>query len=133
MRGLNSFDFGAFCTTDEIASTRKQRDHVARTGKGQVIEMETAAVSEVVLDREIPFIAVRAISDDYQHTLPVRALAAGFDPARGRATPLRLLAHLATHWKEVGPFMHFVSSLSVARKNLASFLQQLNTDLPRNY
>jgi adenosylhomocysteine nucleosidase len=133
LRLLNAFAFGVFCTEDHIAGTRAQRDRVAHAGRGQVIEMETAAVAEVVDEHDIPFVAVRAISDDYAHTLPVRALAAGFDPARGRATPLRLLAHLATHWQEVRPFFHFVSNLSLARRNLTSFLRQVNEDLPRNY
>jgi adenosylhomocysteine nucleosidase len=133
LRLLTAFVFGDFCTADEIAGTREERDRAARAGDGQVIEMETAAVAEVVFDHEVPFVAVRAISDDYGDTLPVRALAAGFDPAQGRATPLRLLAHLATHWREVRPFIHFVSNLSVARRNLTSFLRQVNDDLPRNY
>jgi hypothetical protein len=90
-------------------------------------------VAEVVDLNGIPFIAVRAISDDYAHALPVQALQAGFDAARGRATPFRLLAHLATHWQDVSSFSRFVSNLSVARKNLTSFLRQVNDDLPRNY
>lgn len=133
LRLLTAFVFGDFCTADEIAGTRKERDRAARAGKGQVIEMETAAVAEVVLDEEVPFVAVRAISDAYEDALPVQALAAGFDPVRGRATPLKLLGHLATHWAEVGPFVQFVSNLSVARRNLTSFLRQVNEDLPRNY
>jgi adenosylhomocysteine nucleosidase len=132
-RGLTGFDFGVFCTADEIAGTREQRDRCARAGKGQVIEMETGAVAEVVHGREIPFVALRVITDDYGHVLPVKALEAGFDAARGRATPLRLLVRLAGHWSEVPSFMRFVGNLSVARRNLTTFLRQVNEELPRNW
>jgi nucleoside phosphorylase len=131
LRLLSNFDFAGFCTADEIAATPRERDKYARSSKKEVIEMETAAVAAVVLPREIPFIAVRVISDGYADILPVRALAAGFDPARGRATPLRLLAHLALHWRDFLPFIRFVRNLSTARRNLTRFLQLLNDDLPR--
>ena len=87
LRLLSNFDFAVFTTADEIASTPAERDRCARGTKGQVIDMETAAVAAMVEPREIPFVAVRAISDEYADVLPVCALAAGFDPARGRATP----------------------------------------------
>lgn len=132
-RLLSDFDFAVFCTAEEIAGTRDQRDRLARGHKAQVVEMETAAVAEVVEGREVPFVAIRAISDEYQHELPVKALAAGFDPMEGRATPLRLLARLALHWKEIPPFARFISDLSVARRKLTLFLQQVNDELPRNW
>jgi adenosylhomocysteine nucleosidase len=132
LRLLSNFDFAGFCTANEIAATPKERDKFARGSRKEVIEMETAAVAAVVYTREIPFIAVRVISDGYQDVLPVGALAAGFDPARGRATPLRLLAYLALHWGEIPPFVRFVRNLSTARRNLIRFLQQLHDDLPRS-
>ena len=99
----------------------------------KVIEMETDVVSQIVRAREIPFVAVRVISDDYAHVLPVAALAAGFEPERGKPTPFRLLARLALHWREIKPFGRFVQNLGVARRSLITFLQQLNDELPRNW
>jgi hypothetical protein len=77
--------------------------------------------------------AVRAISDEFHQILPTGALNAGFDPAKGRATPLKLLWRLLTHPKEFGPFKNFVKGLGPARRNLTSFLAQLNTELPRGW
>jgi len=133
LRLLSGFDFVDFCTADEVAGTPAQRDRYARASKGQVIEMETSAVADAVNPREIPFMAVRVISDDYAHVLPVGALAAGFNAAQGTPTPLRLLGYLAFHWGEVVPFVRFVRNLSRARRNLTSFLKQLNDALPRNW
>ena len=92
-----------------------------------------ASVAEMVRERQIPFLAVRVISDEYRDVLPVGALAAGFDAAQGRATPFRLLSYLVTHPKEFGPFKKFVQGLSLARRNLTKFLEQLNTELPGHW
>lgn len=133
IRLLSGFDFASFCTTDEVVSTREQRDHYARSTQTQVIDMETAAVADIVHAREIPFLAIRVISDEYQQALPTGALAAGFDPIRSKATPFRLLSYLATHPAEFAPFKKFVSGLTPARKSLTSFLEQLNEELPSSW
>jgi len=133
LRLLSGFDFATFCTADEVAGTPERRDWYAHNNERQVIDMESAAVAEVVLNRVIPFIAVRVISDEYSQVLPVGALAAGFDPVAEHATPLRLLTYLATHPGEFAPFKKFVQGLSPARKNLTKFLEQLNDDLPANW
>lgn len=133
LRLLSSFDFAAFCTTDEVVGTQEKRDQYARRTKTQVIDMETAAVAKIVSAHEIPFLAVRVISDEYRQVLPTRALAAGFDAKKGRATPLRLLTYLATRPKEIMPLTKFVSGLSLARKDLTRFLEQLNNELPSNW
>jgi adenosylhomocysteine nucleosidase len=130
LRLLSGFDFATFCTADEIVSTREKRDYYARTSRRQVVDMETQAVAEVVHGRDLPFLAVRAISDDYHQVLPTGALAAGFDPIEGRVTPVRLLVYLATHLQEIAPFKHFVTGLSLARRNLTNFMGQLSEELP---
>jgi nucleoside phosphorylase len=133
IRMLSGFDFASFCTIDEIVGTPAARDEIARAGEGQVADMETEAVANVVITRQVPFLAVRAISDDYQHVLPVGALAAGFNARLGQATPLRLLSYLATHPGEIRPMGKFISDLSLARKNLTRFLQTLNNELPAGW
>ena len=82
LRLLSGFDFASFCTADEIAGTTEKRDWYAHSMKSQVIDMETAAVADVVRTREIPFLAVRVISDEYRTVLPSAALAAGYDPEK---------------------------------------------------
>lgn len=133
LRLLSGFDFAAFCTADEVVGTQKQRDWYSQNKQIQVVEMETAGVAEVVMERRVPFIAIRVVSDDYQSFLPTKALAAGFDAARGKPTPFRLLGHLATHPGEFMPFKRFVTNLSLARRELTRFLEQLNDELPANW
>jgi adenosylhomocysteine nucleosidase len=133
LRLLSGFDFASFCTIDEVADTPQKRAAYARSTDCQVADMETQVVANAVGERQIPFLAVRVISDDYGQVLPSGALTAGFDPAQGRATPIRLLGYLITHPGEFIPFKKFVTGLSVARKNLTAFLQDLNNELPANW
>ena len=133
LRMLSGFDFASFYTTDEVVGTPEKRDSYARATNSQVADMETEAVATIVREREVPFMAVRAISDDYRQVLPIGALAAGFDAPKGRATPLRLLGYLATRPGEIVPLQKFIAGLSVARKNLTKFLEQLNAELPASW
>ena len=133
LRMLSGFDFAGFCTTDEVVGTKEKRDSYAQSSRSQVAEMETSAVAEIAGERQVPFMAIRVISDDYSQVLPEGALAAGFDAPKGRATPFRLLAYLATRPQEIAPLSKFVKGLSVARKNLTRFLEQLNKELPGSW
>jgi adenosylhomocysteine nucleosidase len=133
LRMLSGFDFASFCMTDEVVGTPQQRDAYAQAAEAQVADMETEAVANVVSEHQIPFMAVRVISDDYLQVLPTGALAAGFDACRAQATPFRLLGYLATRPGEVRPFKKFVAGLSVARQNLTRFLEQLNKELPASW
>ncbi len=133
LRMLSGFDFASFCTAEKIAATTEEREAYARATESQVVDMETAAVTEVVRSRQLPFLAVRVISDDFYQVLPVGALAAGFDNRLGRPTPFRLLAYLLTHPREFRPFRKFVQGLGPARRHLTQFLVQLNHELPANW
>jgi len=133
LRLLSGFDFASFTTVDEVVGTPEARETYAQKTDSQVADMETSVVAEIVGERRIPFLAVRVISDEYKDVLPMGALAAGFDPGQARATPFKLLGYLITHPKEFAPFKKFVQGLSLARRNLTKFLEQLNTELPGHW
>jgi nucleoside phosphorylase len=133
LRMLSGFDFAGFCTIDEIVGTPAAREEIAHATEAQVADMETEMVASVVSSRQVPFLAVRAISDDFQHVLPVGALAAGFNASLGKATPFRLLKYLAGHPGEFGPMRKFIGDLGFARRNLTRFLQTLNNELPAGW
>jgi len=133
LRMFSGFDFASFCTVDEVVDTPEKRAAYAQSTGSQVADMETETVANVVSAHQIPFMAVRAISDDYGQVLPTGALAAGFNASMGRATPLRLLGYLATRPGEIAPLQKFIAGLSVARKNLTLFLEQLNKELPAGW
>jgi adenosylhomocysteine nucleosidase len=133
LRMLSGFDFANFCLVNEIVGTVEKRTACAQETGAQVADMETEVVANVVSSRQIPFLAVRVISDEFSQVLPTGALAAGFDPNRGKATPVRLLTYLALHPHEFTPFSQFVKGLTLARKNLTRFIESLNKELPGSW
>lgn len=133
LRLLSGFDFAQFCMIDQVVGTPAERDELHGQTEAQVADMETEVVANVVAGRQIPFLAVRVISDEHGQLLPVGALKAGFDAARSRPTPLRLLGYLLLHPHEIGPFVKFVQGLGLARRNLTRFLTGLNNDLPASW
>jgi len=133
LRMFSGFDFASFCTIDEVVGTPAGREAIARATAAQVADMETDTVANVVSAHQIPFLAVRAISDAYDNVLPMDALKAAFNASLGQPTPLRLLSHLARHPAEIRPFARFVGDLSIARNNLTLFLLTLNKELPASW
>ena len=133
LRLLSGFDFASFCTIEEIAGTIEKRTWYASAHDAQVADMETEPVANKVAERQVPFLAVRVISDEYFQVLPVDALAAGFDARRAVPTPVKLIRYLLAHPADIPPFVHFVKGLGLARKNLTKFLVQLNNDLPASW
>ena len=133
MRLLSGFDFAAFSSVDEVVGTPQQREALAQETHSQVVDMETATVADVVRSRAIPFLALRVISDEYKQVLPTGALAAGFDAETDRTRPIRLFFYLLTHPGEFGRFQRFVLGVSEARKNLTTFLSDLNGELPGSW
>jgi hypothetical protein len=133
LRMLSGFDFANFCMVNEVVGTVEKRTDCANESGAQVADMETEVVANVVSLRQIPFLGVRVISDEFSQVLPTGALDAGFDALRGKATPVRLLGYLATHPGDFAPFTRFVKGLSLARKNLTRFLEGLNNELPSSW
>jgi adenosylhomocysteine nucleosidase len=133
VRLLSGFDFGRFCSTDEVVSTPQRRAEYASATDCQIVDMETAPVAELVHGREIPFIAVRVISDEFQDPLPAGALAAGYDPETDEPCPFGLTGYLLTHPGQIGAFRKFASGLPAARKELTRFILELTEELPKGW
>ena len=106
-----------------VESPAARRALAAATG-AIAVDMETASIAAACARTGVPLLAVRAISDLANDSLPV-PFAEWFDLARQRPRPLRLLLFLARHPSRVAPFTRFVRGLAPARAALASFLLEL--------
>jgi hypothetical protein len=83
--------------------------------------METEALAAECRSARIPFIAVRVVSDDAHHDLPV-PMAHWFDLERQHAKPRALIRYLAVHPRTIPSFFRFVLPLHRARTTLARAL-----------
>jgi len=80
------------------------------------VDMESAAVAAVARERGLPFMALRAIVDEAQDTIPP-ALNGSVD-AWGRARPLRLMAALCAHPLMLGDLPRLYSRMQRATQAL---------------
>lgn len=119
-RAIGGARFGALTSVDLPAESLDAKAALARDG-AIAVDMETAAVSAACARAGIPLLAVRVISDPACEPLPV-PFAEWFDLERQRPRPLRLVAWLARHPKQIAPFARFVRGLAPARRALADFL-----------
>jgi adenosylhomocysteine nucleosidase len=133
IRLLADFQYARICSSDELVITPERRQQFAEATHCQVVDMETAAVAEKVHGREVPFLAVRSISDAFDSRPPGEALAAAFDRKTLRPRPVRLALRLAAHPYEIGRMREFVRMLPMARAGLTRFLLQLDSELPSGW
>jgi adenosylhomocysteine nucleosidase len=94
---------------------------LGRMSQGIAVDMETASVAGASARVGVPFLAVRAISDAADQSLPV-PFAECFDLDRQRPRPLALLRFLRRHPRRIIPFMRFVHGLHPCAAALADFL-----------
>ena len=110
-------------TADTVVATPADKTALFASTKAPVVEMEATAVFRILDANRLPGAAVRAISDTASESLPADLLACGYDPVKGRETPLRMVWRLVTHPKDIRRLKTFLATLPLPRKNLADFLE----------
>jgi nucleoside phosphorylase len=99
----------------------EDKARVFRETHAAAVDMETDTLAAACAAANIPFTAVRVISDPAGTALPV-PFAVWFDPRKQRPKPLGLLVYLARHPGRVPGFMGFLRSLSPVAEALADAL-----------
>ena len=69
-RGVNVQFCDVYSTPVESAATPDQRAQLFAATRCQVVEVESSVVAPLAKERGIPFIVVRAVSDDWRTTIP---------------------------------------------------------------
>jgi adenosylhomocysteine nucleosidase len=107
-------------TLDHVASAReKKRLHDKLSA--DLVDMEAAAVARVAERRGIPFLAVKAVSDDHEFDFPGMEK---FTTPEGRFREAAFAAYVALRpalWKSVA---RMASQSAIAAKNLCSELER---------
>jgi adenosylhomocysteine nucleosidase len=102
--------------------TVEQKAALFQETGAQAVDMETESLHTACRTANVPFMAVRAISDPANEPLPV-PFEAWFHMERQRVRPLALLAWLARHPSRIAPFTRFVRRLPQVGKALAFGLE----------
>ena len=99
-------------TVAEVADSVESKGALGRDSGAVAVDMESAAVAAVARARAIPFVAVRAVSDDAGMVVPVAALAAMDESGRVRAG--LLIMRLLRHPAELPPLLRLARGSSLA-------------------
>ncbi len=115
-------------TLDRIVETVAERAQFARAYGAAAVDMETQWIAEACVERKIPFLALRVISDTAAAPFPAppRVL---FDLERQRTSPQQLLGYLLRHPGAIGRLIRFSRQISTARANLAVALDLVLREL----
>jgi adenosylhomocysteine nucleosidase len=103
---------------DLPVETVEEKAALFRATGAQAVDMETEALAAVCAGGGTSLMAVRAVSDTAQESLPV-PFRVWFDPERQRARVVSLLGWLACHPGRLAPFARFVRRLPKVAEALA--------------
>lgn len=129
MRLVPGFDIARVHPVAEPVSTAAEKRSLGLTTGCQMVDMETAYLSELAAERQIEFIAVRAISDLVNEDLPQDILERGYDIEAGKTTPVRMSLYLITNLRRVKALKEFIKPLYEVRDQLGQFLCAFIEDL----
>ena len=91
------------------------------------VDMESAAVATVAREARVPFMAVRAVADPMDTTIPKCTLN-GFDEF-GRLNLLKLIRGLVRHPTELFPLIHLARDYRAAQRTLTFVMRLTGSDL----
>lgn len=113
---------GRSVTVEHIAATPEHKRALAETSRAQVVDMEGFWIAQLAAARQLPFIAVRAISDTAAHRMP--AFDQFFDD-RGRMRHKQALLHVAARPRELLQLPRIYRNARTARQRLTVFCDAL--------
>lgn len=118
------FSSGVILSSADPLETPAQKAAVFRKTGARIVDMETATVAAACGDAGVPLVAVRAVSDSADDSLPV-PFDVWFDAARQRARPLALIGFLLRNPSRAAPFARFVLRLPRVAAALARTIERV--------
>ncbi|MCW5774077.1 MAG: hypothetical protein KIT16_20705 [Rhodospirillaceae bacterium] len=98
-----------------VAMTASEKAKLFQQHQAAAVDMESRGIAEAAREANLPFVAVRAVADPANRSLPKAALA-GIN-AHGRMRPFRVLAGLLAH---PGEFFQLLALAGEARRGYAA-------------
>jgi adenosylhomocysteine nucleosidase len=127
-RGL-AFHVGSSLTVPEVVSEPQMKERIALRWQVAVVEMESYWIGRVAAERDIPFLAVRAVSDTVSDRLPdLRGVIDG----EGNVHTLRALGRLMRYPYQAWGVLCLATGARLASRNLAMFVEAFLTSFPSN-
>jgi adenosylhomocysteine nucleosidase len=118
---------GKLLTSSGIVHSPAERMELARARGADAIDMETDVIAEACVERGIPILSLRAISDTLDEPFPAPP-ALLFDIEQQKTPLLGLAAYLITRPAAIGRLIRFARQIGSAREKLADALTTLMQD-----
>lgn len=119
---------GTLITTDRVMVTREEKRALAERTGAIAVDMETAGAARVAQEHGVPWLAVRAITDGVDDTLPFDFNQ--FSDADGNVNRGRIVLATLTHPWKIPALLRLGQRSSRAAGNLAKFLETFLQTLP---
>ncbi|MGC1416928.1 MAG: hypothetical protein WA817_16700 [Candidatus Acidiferrum sp.] len=116
-------------TSEKIAKTAEEKEELSR--KGSIVEMESAHILAAAMQRGVPCVAVRAISDAADEDLPVDF--ARILDSRGHLKIGGLLKEVGLSPYRIPLLIQFGRQSRTAAKSLADFLDRYISAISQNW
>jgi adenosylhomocysteine nucleosidase len=126
---LPGFDIARVYPSDRVIASAQLKQQVGSQYQCQLVDMETDAVARVVIQYNLEFLSIRAISDLATEDVPDDVLSKGYDAHSGKTSCLRLVVHLAFNSRRIKAFQEFLRPLPEVRKGLTAFIVQVVNEL----
>ena len=109
-----------FLTSDRVVSTAEEKNSLGASG--DAVDMESVYVLSAAAQREIPSVAIRAISDGSESNLPL-----DFDRAfneRGTVSVPKVIGQIVARPRRIGGLLRLAHESERAAASLAKFLDE---------
>ncbi|RMF89881.1 MAG: nucleoside phosphorylase [Planctomycetota bacterium] len=118
-------------TTDHIVRRQQERQELHERYRAWAVDMETFAVAQVCRAHQMPLLAVRVISDEFDFRLPPE-VDAMLDRNKWTEKAGTFVAALWRRPSSIKDFWALKERALVASDHLAKFLQSMTAQLPRS-
>jgi adenosylhomocysteine nucleosidase len=118
LRGYQDFHTGTLAESPTVLNSPTEKRVFCEQYDALAVDMESASVAQVARDAQVPFIAVRAVADPMEMTIPRSALDATDE--HGRTQPLKVLYGLVRNPSELSPLIRLHRHFRNALRTLAA-------------
>ncbi len=118
---------GRILTSDHLVAEAKEKEQLGESYKALAVDMESAGIAEVCVERGLPFLAIRAISDtlDTQLSPQLIGLLAG-----GHVSPWQAIRALLKKPNLLSEFRRLARDTRLAGRNLGQTLHKILSEPP---
>lgn len=112
---------GALLTVGNAVETVAEKARLRAETGAMAVDMETSAIAAICVERGLPMLSLRAISDAADAVLPI-PFAVSWDLETQRPRTFAIAIYLLRHPEIVGIFRSFIAGLARARRALSRSL-----------